>query len=285
MKIYIPTYKRPNTQITYNALPDKYKDNVVMVVQRQEESLYREKYDCRFMIVDDDIGLTKTRTQIFEKNRGNKFCMIDDDVTFWRRNQKYVKQVQSGYVDFKPNMVDITCESDMDGSKREMNEKDFDEMFEEFNDLLDNGDTYRPDQPIIQVSCREQLKPPVGIRTSTNLASYSCFFFNGVHIDKIFDDIDWNMTKVGQDSMWQLEFLLHGYQIRRSDIFCINSLWWQEGGVAEYRDAKMFNDEHEKFIEKWPAYCYKTKNMVERKVGEVIDIRYRWRKAFMHGSV
>ena len=70
MKIYIPTYKRPNTQITYNALPDKYKDNVVMVVQRQEESLYREKYDCRFMIVDDDIGLTKTRTQIFEKNRG-----------------------------------------------------------------------------------------------------------------------------------------------------------------------------------------------------------------------
>ena len=83
MKIYIPTYKRPNTQITYNALPDKYKDNVVMVVQRQEESLYREKYDCGFMIVDDDIGLTKTRTQIFEKNRG-KFrifgAQCDDDL-------------------------------------------------------------------------------------------------------------------------------------------------------------------------------------------------------------
>ena len=77
-------------------------------------------------------------------------------------------------------MVDVITESDMDGSKRQMNESDFDEMFKEFNDLFDNGDTYRPDQPIIQVSCREQSKPPVGIRIRTNLAGYSCHFFNGL---------------------------------------------------------------------------------------------------------
>ena len=115
------------------------------------------------LIVDDNIGLTKTRTEIFKNNRDIRFCVVDDDVTFWRRNQKYIKQYQDGYVDFKPNMVDVVTESDMETSKRPMDESDFDEMFKEFNDLFDNGDTYRPDQPIIQVSCREQSKPPVGI--------------------------------------------------------------------------------------------------------------------------
>ena len=183
MKIYLPTYKRVNAQITYNALPEKYKERVVMVVQKQEEKLYKEKYNCEYMIVNDNIGLTKTRTEIFKNNRNKRFCIIDDDVTFWRRNQKYIKQTQSGYADFKPNMVDVITESDMDGSKRQMCESDFDEMFKEFNVLFDNGDTYRPDQPIIQISCREQSKPPVGIRTRTNLAGYSCHFFNGEHID------------------------------------------------------------------------------------------------------
>jgi hypothetical protein len=283
MKIYIPTFRRVDKQITFNNLPDKYKESVVMVVQEQERDLYN--YDCEYMVVDDNIGLTKTRTEIFKNNRDKKFCMVDDDVTFWRRNQKYIKEVHDGYVDFKPNMKKVKTESDMDRSKRLMEESDFDEMFTEFDDLFDNGDTYRPDQPIIQVSCREQSKPPVGIRTRTNLAGISFQFFNGVHIDKIFDDIDWNMVKVGQDSMWQLEFLLHGYQLRMSDIFCIKSLWWQEGGVSEYRDAKMYDEEHRKLIKKYPKYCYNDQKTIKRdKIGDVIDIRYRWRKAFIDGS-
>ena len=93
------------------------------------------------------------------------------------------------------------------------------------------------------------------------------------------------MTKVGQDSMWQLEFLLHGYQLRISDIFSIKSLWWQEGGVSEYRDAKMYNEEHQKLIKKYPSYCWNGNKTIKRDViGDVIDIKYRWRKAFKDGS-
>ena len=44
MKIYIPTFRRVDQQITFNSLPDKYKEKVVMVVQRQERDLY--DYDC-----------------------------------------------------------------------------------------------------------------------------------------------------------------------------------------------------------------------------------------------
>ena len=41
MKIYIPTYKRVDKQITYNALPKKYKKKVIMVVQKQEENMVK----------------------------------------------------------------------------------------------------------------------------------------------------------------------------------------------------------------------------------------------------
>ena len=53
--------------------------------------------------------------------------------------------------------------------------------------------------------------------------------------------------------------------VKIRSIFCIKSLWWQEGGVSEYRDAKMFNDEHRKLIKKWPAYCHETKNKIKIK--------------------
>ena len=287
MKIYIPTYKRVDKQITYNALPKKYKKKVIMVVQKQEEKLYKEKYDCKFEIVNNNIGLSKTRKHIFKISQGKRFCIIDDDVTFWRRNSKYVKEEQCGSLpdnELEPKMIKVKVKKDMEDSKREMNESDFDDMFKEFDEMFDNGDTFRPEQPIIQISCREQSKPPAGIRTRTNLPSYSFHYFNGKHIKKIFDKIDWDMVKVGQDTMWQLEFLLNGYQLRLSDIFCIKSLWWQEGGVSEYRDAKMFDEEHKKILKKWPAYCFITKRKVERVVGDLIDIRYRWRKAFKDGT-
>ena len=32
-KIYIPTFRRPNNQMTFDNLPDEYKEKVVMVVQ------------------------------------------------------------------------------------------------------------------------------------------------------------------------------------------------------------------------------------------------------------
>ena len=75
MKIYIPTFRRVDQQITFNSLPDKYKEKVVMVVQRQERDLY--DYDCEYMVVDDNIGLTLTRTHIFANNRNKRLTTLN----------------------------------------------------------------------------------------------------------------------------------------------------------------------------------------------------------------
>ena len=40
MRIYIPTYKRVDNQITFENLPEEIQKNVIMVVQQQERDQY-----------------------------------------------------------------------------------------------------------------------------------------------------------------------------------------------------------------------------------------------------
>ena len=39
IKIYIPTFRRVDFQITFASLPDKYKEKAILVVQEQEQHL------------------------------------------------------------------------------------------------------------------------------------------------------------------------------------------------------------------------------------------------------
>ena len=79
-KIYIPTLGRVEEQKTYNDLPDKYKERVIMVVQEHERFKYN--YDVEYLIVGDNIGSSKTRELIFKDGCKRKinFLMIDDQM-------------------------------------------------------------------------------------------------------------------------------------------------------------------------------------------------------------
>ena len=59
-RIYIPTAKRENNQITYNNLPDELKKRVIMVLRPDDRPLYN--YDCEYLVVDNDIGIAKTNS-------------------------------------------------------------------------------------------------------------------------------------------------------------------------------------------------------------------------------
>ena len=83
MKIYIPTFKRVDNQLTFTNLPDDIKKNVIMVVQDQEKDQY--KYDCEYLVVDNNIGIAKTRELIYRHAGNQRFGMLDDDVRFYRR--------------------------------------------------------------------------------------------------------------------------------------------------------------------------------------------------------
>ena len=82
-KIYIPTVRRADNQITYNNLPDNLKERVVMVVEPKDRHLYN--YPCEYLEIPEKIVGTWTQlaeTRLFiHKHAGEiKYCMADDDI-------------------------------------------------------------------------------------------------------------------------------------------------------------------------------------------------------------
>ena len=269
IKIYIPTFRRVDSQITFNSLPDKYKANTILVVQRHESPQYN--LDVEYIIVDDGIGIAKTRKKIIDHAGKSRFFIFDDDVQFYRRNIKYL---------MKENWELDLFDSDMEDhgfprkfTKRPMTEGDFDEMVEIFNTWMDT-------ENIIQIGYRSAFLPP-SWRFYTDFTDvYTGYMINGAEVSKFADKINWTFVEVGEDSMMSLEFLLRGYKIRRSELFCIQPKWWQKGGCSEWRDAKLHNKEHKKLMDKYPKYVYFKKEIERPNIGMIKDYRYRWKEAY-----
>ena len=72
------------------------------------------------MVVGDNIGIAKTREHIYRHAGKNRFGMLDDDVRFYRRNTMYYKGE----------------ESNMEKSRRMMNQDDWKDWFIVLNELL-----------------------------------------------------------------------------------------------------------------------------------------------------
>ena len=253
-RIYIPTFRRVDQQITFEGLPDKYKEKTILVVQEQERHLH--KHDVEYLVVGNDIGIAKTRYEIIKHAGKKRFSMYDDDCNFKRRNAKY-----------------FGLPSDMEGSKRTMTAEDFDDMYEWFNDWMDNDN-------VIQASNRSSNLPPEGVLYKELTDCYGVNMLDGEKIQTFFDEVDWTYVKVGEDSLYALEFLTRGFKNRRTDLYACEFRWWQEGGCSTFRDAEFHNKEHEKLLNKFPEFVY-LKGYEEREgVGRIKEYKYRWKDAY-----
>ena len=222
-------------------------------MQASEYEQYEYKVD--YLVVDNDIGIAKTRKEIVYNAEYSRFWMVDDDMVFYRRNAKYFGE--------EPNM---------DISKRQMTSEDFDDMFADFDKWMDEDN-------VVMVGHRYYGFPPS--------AKYEDFkilpgarYINGAEIKKFRDEIEWDLCQVGEDSMFQMECCLHGYIPRRSDEFCANFDQFQEGGCAEYRDSKFHYDEHMKLLKKWPGYVFQKGVSEEKHIGEIQNFYYKWKDAY-----
>ena len=169
-RIYIPTFRRVDNQITFNNLPDKYKEKAIIVVQDHERSQYN--YDVEYFVVGDNIGIAATRKEIIYHAGDSVFCMYDDDAKFYKRNFKYFGMNQS----------------DMEGSKRQMTEEDFDDMYSLFHTWIDN-------ENVIQVGNRDAFLPPSGHLYSDFKDISGTFMINGKELVKFRDEIDWTYVQ------------------------------------------------------------------------------------------
>ena len=229
-KIFIPTVDRATNQITYNNLPPELQQRVVMVVQAWERPQYN--YPCEYLVlpeeinVDDYYCLPKTRKIIYEAGQNMKYAVLDDDVTFGRRNAKY-----------------WTNQSNMEKSKRPATAADVLEMFDLYSKWLD--------LPTVTVcGCGHAENPPQGNEYSNNASLSSAFWINGNDFKDLLPELELTRTKVAEDTVFLLSLLSRGYGNRVSQefIFFNNSvhtknmkstIWDEQTFEATHQDHKI----------------------------------------------
>ena len=196
-KIFIPTVKRINQQVTYNNLPDSLKKKVVMVVQEWERPQY--DYPVEYLVLPSDIhykdrdAIGRTRYHIFHAGKNMKYAMLDDDILFARRNAKYWGE-----------------ESNMEKSKQLASEEDILEMFDLYDQWLDEKTV---------CACSFAENPPNGKLYQDNTSISSAWWLNGNHFKDDLDNIDFPDLGVAEDAYFILQLLSKGYSNRVSQEF------------------------------------------------------------------
>lgn len=271
-KIYIPTLKRIDRQITYDQLPDDLKKRVVMVVQSWEREQYN--YDCEYFVLPDYVTpehptpIATTRKLIYENAGKIKYAVIDDDLFFYRRNSKYWSDVP-----------------DMEKSKRRCTEEDMRLMFQTFSEWLDNE--------------KVSFCGPVsdGIRPSNTLydeirSLSGAFFFNGNDFYDDLPDMRLDEVRVCEDVLMNLELFTRGYGNRLSNQFIFSNGSFNSSKnnipseIWDNQSVEMSSNDFEKLQSMFPGIftlVYDKDNSGKQKSGGYRGIgkcRVRWKKAY-----
>ena len=196
-RIYIPTIRRFDKQLTFENLPKEFQQKVIMVVEPAERQLY--KYDCKYLELPNEIvgswtQLSQTRKFIHQHADKIKYAMIDDDLIVYKRNQKYFNEV-----------------SDMDVSKRKATSEEVTRLFTQASDWLDE-----PDIGVVGLS--DAYQPPANTKYSDTKGAFQFVFIDGKKISKIIDKLD-TSTRVAEDLLFLFECLSNGINIRITNEF------------------------------------------------------------------
>ena len=195
-KIYIPTAKRENNQITYENMPEELQKRVIMVLRPEDRPLY--KYDCEYLVVPDEMvgtwtELAQTRKLIHKHAGAIKYAMIDDDIVINRRNAKYWTGV-----------------SNMNKSRRKATKEEISLMYEQVSKWLDE-----PDIGIVGLSAPDVPPSDKEYHDTTNVNTYC--FYDGRMISKVIDEMDITSVRVSEDMLFLYEALSRGINSRKSE--------------------------------------------------------------------
>lgn len=194
-RIYIPTVRRANNQITFNNLPKELQERVVMVVEPGERHLY--DYPCEYLEIPEKLvgtwtQLAETRLFIHKHAGAIKYCVADDDIKIRRRNAKY-----------------WTGQSNMEKSKR-------DATAEEMLDMYETVDKWFDERAIGVVGLSDAGSPPSIKEYEDTKDVYSYIFYDGRMLSEVIDDMDICSLRIAEDVLFLYEVLSRGINTRKS---------------------------------------------------------------------
>jgi len=226
-KIYIPTVRRADNQISFLNLPDELKKKVIMVIDPNEKHLYN--YDCEYLCIPEKLVGTWTQlseTRLFiHKHAGNiKYAVIDDDVIIKKRNQKY----------FTDGV------SDMEMSKRNATPEEIIRMYNLIDEWLD-------EETIGIAGLSDPGIPPGDKRYLDTVNLFTYVFYDGRKISKIIDDMNITSTRIAEDIIFMFEAFSRGINSRKSIEFMYDNRSMVDKDLHDTRIVwtEMFKDKEE----------------------------------------
>lgn len=221
-KIFVLTYGRAKSQVTWNNLPDIWKEKASLVVQEREKHLY-DGYPI--VVLPDNVrNLPATIEWVVKNNRDIRFGMFDDDLSFYRTR-----------------MTGETWE----GTKRKMIVQDFIDLEETVCAWMDEG--------IVQCGMEVAWNIPDRDNEYKEITRICAnFFYDGPKVPA--DEIDWTGSMYAENFHLIIQLLKKGYKNRISNRFRIDTIATQsEGGCAVERTVERHNDSMRALAEMHPG--------------------------------
>jgi len=225
--IIIPTLGRMDKQVTYNNLPDRYKDITKFVVQVHEYEPMKERYGDKVLCLPKEVNrIAPTREWIFNTFKDTRHMVFDDDLDF------VVKEPNPG-----------------EGTKwlsRRFTDEDFTEAFGLLEQWMDEGIAYGGFLPAWVIPDVKQWPVRECQRMMTN------WFFNGPKIPR---DLEWSRVAAAEDFDVNLQLLTRGFKNRISSKYMVTcSETNAEGGCSTWRTLEVHNEAQLLLAELWPDF-------------------------------
>ena len=269
-RIYIPTVRRTDRQISYNNLPDELKKRVIMVVEPGERHLYN--YPCEYIEIPEKLvgtwtQLAETRLLIHKHAGAVKYCVADDDIIIKRRNAKY-----------------WTGKSNMEKSKSLATEEEILSMYEIVDKWLDEKD-------IGVIGLSDAGIPPQSNYYEDTRGVYSYIFYDGRMLSKVIDDMDITSIRIAEDVLFLFEVLSRGINTRKATEWLYENQSLFDKTLQESRLVwtAMFdkNDQPENYYQtdihmdaiRYIQSKYPHALKISEKDGKIKNTKY-WKKAY-----
>jgi hypothetical protein len=271
-RIYIPTVRRTDNQITFNNLPEELKKRVIMVVEPGERQLYN--YECEYLLVPEKLvgtwtQLAETRLMIHKHAGAIKYAVLDDDVIIKRRNAKY-----------------WTGKSNMEKSKRFATSEEISDMFEIVSKWLD-------EESIGVVGISDAGTPPADTVYTDTMPVYTYLFYDGKMLSKVIDEMDITTLRIAEDLLFLFEALSRGINTRKSNEFMYDNRSMVDKNLAESREVwtGMFENKEDRPDNYYQSdEHYKSLKYIQKKYPHIIKIfkdengkkknRIAWKKIY-----
>ena len=248
-KIYIPTIGRNDRQITWNNLPQRWKDKTVLVVDSSDKDIY----DKPTITLPDDVKrIASIREWIVKNSKEKKICMFDDDLDF----------------------IYTRRENETGSTNKKLDDAGIDDMMYLMSGWLDDHVFCGLDATWSHP--RFDMDYKFCGRVCSNV------FYNVETLPM--HDISWTDIEISEDYNIALQLLTKGYPNKISTRYRVSPVGnFSSGGCSSYRTIELHNKSFKELQKKFPQFVdlkEKTQNSGLWKGKKRLAGTIQWKKAY-----